>query len=39
MRGFLTRAEFEQALRDAGFREVHAEDLTFGIASIVWGVK
>jgi ubiquinone/menaquinone biosynthesis methyltransferase len=39
MRGFLTRDEFAQLLRDAGFREVHAEDLTFGIASIVWGIK
>ena len=39
MRGFLTRAQFEQALRDAGFRQVHAVDLTFGIASLVWGIK
>jgi ubiquinone/menaquinone biosynthesis methyltransferase len=39
MRGFMTRAEFEQALRAAGFRQVRALDLTFGIASLVWGVK
>jgi ubiquinone/menaquinone biosynthesis methyltransferase len=39
MRGFLTRAEFEVALRRAGFRQVEAEDLTFGIASLVWGIK
>lgn len=39
MRGFLTRAQFEQTLRDAGFRDVQSVDLTFGIASIVWGVK
>jgi ubiquinone/menaquinone biosynthesis methyltransferase len=39
MRGFMTRAEFEQALRAAGFRQVRAVDLTFGIASLVWGVK
>jgi ubiquinone/menaquinone biosynthesis methyltransferase len=39
MRGFLTRAEFEAALRSAGFREVAAVDLTFGIASLVWGIK
>jgi ubiquinone/menaquinone biosynthesis methyltransferase len=39
MRGFLTRAEFEQALSRAGFRDVRACDLTFGIASLVWGVK
>jgi ubiquinone/menaquinone biosynthesis methyltransferase len=39
MRGFMTREEFEQALRAAGFRQVRAVDLTFGIASLVWGVK
>jgi ubiquinone/menaquinone biosynthesis methyltransferase len=39
MRGFLTRGEFEAALTRAGFREVGGADLTFGVASIVWGVK
>ena len=39
MVGFLTRTEFEQALSDAGFRDVGGCDLTFGIASLVWGVK
>lgn len=39
MRGFLSRAEFEAALRDAGFRDVEGFDLTFGVASIVRGVK
>jgi ubiquinone/menaquinone biosynthesis methyltransferase len=39
MQGFLTREEFEQAFHEAGFRDVHASDLTFGIASIVWGRK
>lgn len=39
MLGFLTREEFEQAMRDVGFREVHGADLTFGIASLIVGVK
>lgn len=39
MRGFLSRAEFEQELRTAGFRSVQGVDLTFGVASLVWGVK
>jgi len=39
MRGFLTRAELEQVLREAGFRKVAGRDLTFGIASLVWGIK
>jgi ubiquinone/menaquinone biosynthesis methyltransferase len=39
MRGFLARTEFEAALRDAGFRQVHAQELSFGIASLLWAVK
>jgi ubiquinone/menaquinone biosynthesis methyltransferase len=39
MRGFMTRAQFEDALRSAGFRHVRAVDLTFGVASLVWGIK
>jgi ubiquinone/menaquinone biosynthesis methyltransferase len=39
MVGFLTRSEFEQGMAQAGFREVGGCDLTFGIASLVWGVK
>lgn len=39
MRGFLSRTEFEAALREAGFRDVEGFDLTFGIASIVRGVR
>jgi ubiquinone/menaquinone biosynthesis methyltransferase len=39
MRGFLSRPEFEAALRDAGFHDVEGFDLTFGIASIVRGVR
>jgi ubiquinone/menaquinone biosynthesis methyltransferase len=35
MGGFLTRPEYEQALRDAGFVNVSGEDLTLGVASIV----
>jgi ubiquinone/menaquinone biosynthesis methyltransferase len=37
MAGFLTRAEYEQALRDAGFVGVRGYDLTLGVASIVRG--
>ena len=39
MEGFMARGEFEQAMRDAGFARVQAWDLTFGIASIVRGVR
>lgn len=39
MRGFLSRPEYEAAMRDAGFRDVQGFDLTFGIASIVRGVR
>jgi ubiquinone/menaquinone biosynthesis methyltransferase len=35
MAGFLTRAEYERALRDAGFGRVSGQDLTLGVASIV----
>ena len=37
MAGFLTRGQYESALRDAGFARVRGEDLTFGVASIVCG--
>ena len=39
MRGFMSRTELEAAMRDAGFREVQGFDLTFGVASIVRGVR
>jgi ubiquinone/menaquinone biosynthesis methyltransferase len=39
MQGFMTRGELEAAMRAAGFREVSGEDLTFGVASIVRGVR
>lgn len=39
MRAFLSRAEMEDALREAGFSSVRGEELTFGIASLVRGVK
>jgi ubiquinone/menaquinone biosynthesis methyltransferase len=39
MQGFLSRAEFEAAMREAGFREVQGYDLTFGVASVVRGVR
>lgn len=39
MKGFLTRAEYEAALAEAGFAQVEGRDLLFGIASLVRGVK
>jgi ubiquinone/menaquinone biosynthesis methyltransferase len=39
MQGFMSRREFEAALRTAGFQRVEAWDLTLGIASIVRGVR
>jgi ubiquinone/menaquinone biosynthesis methyltransferase len=35
MDGFLSRSEYERALCQAGFEKVTAEDLTFGVASLV----
>jgi ubiquinone/menaquinone biosynthesis C-methylase UbiE len=35
MAGFMSRAEYERALVDAGFARVRAYDLTLGVASIV----
>jgi ubiquinone/menaquinone biosynthesis methyltransferase len=37
MAAFLTRREYEQLLRDAGFTRVHGSDLLLGVASIVRG--
>jgi ubiquinone/menaquinone biosynthesis methyltransferase len=39
MQGFMARAEYEDAMREAGFTQVEAWDLSFGIASIVRGVN
>lgn len=39
MQGFLSRDEFARAMGAAGFEHVEARDLTFGIASIVRGVR
>lgn len=39
MQGFMSRREFEQALRAAGFERVESQDLSLGIASIVRGVR
>jgi len=35
MAGFFSRAEYEDALRDAGFRGVRGRDLTLGVAAVV----
>lgn len=39
MKGFFTRREFEALARQVGFSEVHGEDLSLGIASLVRMVK
>lgn len=39
MRGFLSRQQYEQAMRAAGFERVEGTDLLWGIASIVRGVR
>lgn len=39
MKGFYSRTEFEGMAREVGFSEVRSEDLTFGIASLIWMVK
>ena len=36
MKGFLSRREYEAALAGAGFARVQAEDLSFGVASLVY---
>jgi ubiquinone/menaquinone biosynthesis methyltransferase len=36
MKGFLSRSEYEAALAGAGFARVRGEDLTFGVASLVY---
>lgn len=38
MQGFVTRAEYEEALRAEGFEAVTSSDLTLGVAAIVSGV-
>jgi ubiquinone/menaquinone biosynthesis methyltransferase len=37
MAGFLTRGEYEDVLREAGFARVRGVDLTLGVASVVRG--
>ncbi|MDD9941744.1 MAG: ubiquinone/menaquinone biosynthesis methyltransferase [Myxococcales bacterium] len=39
MRGFMSRVECERAMVRAGFSDVRGQDLTLGIASLIWGVK
>jgi ubiquinone/menaquinone biosynthesis methyltransferase len=39
MAGFLTRQEYEAALRDVGFGAVRGFDLTLGVASVVCATK
>jgi ubiquinone/menaquinone biosynthesis methyltransferase len=39
MQGFYSRPEFEALAREAGFREVVGEELSFGVASLICMVK
>jgi len=39
MQGFMSRTELEQALRELGFEQVQGWNLSFGVASIIRGVR